>query len=502
MNKTLKGIIAGTGVLAVLGGAMTYLLLTQPEDKPAEESSDSAVETMLWHAQSDDINEIDVENPNGDSYVAVRRIDATPTTDIDGNATVEDIANYFLKGYEDLPMNTTGIRLLATRAPEVSSVDTAAEGVAEADYAKYGLDQPVKVTYHVDNADDITFYIGNEAPIGGNRYLRMENGDTVYLVNSISLEPFFDGIKDYLGTTLKEEQTEDDDTVIKSVRIERQDLDYDFYFVYDPYYKENTNGGAMAVHVMQEPINALISADRSASATHGLYGLTAKEVLTPFPKDADIKAAGLDDPFVTVTMKTDDGKTTEFYLGSTYQTEDGEKRYYGMMKGIDCIYGFSPDDIVYDNLKPEDVISRNVVDFFVWDIGSMEYQAGDIKLSFSGIGKDKDDYVLKRDGEDQDINQLERYRLLYTYLLQTPAEEIVYPSEDVELSGDPLAKVHIERQDGARELDVEYYDAGSMKAYIVVNGEVRFRCRKTYVDTLISNLEIYDDADKEFTMTW
>lgn len=501
MNKTLKGIIAGTGVLAVLGGAMAYLLLTQPEE-PEEESSSGAVETLLWHTYSDDINEIDVVKPNGESYSAVRKMEETKTTDMDGNETVENIANYYLAGYEKLPMNTTGIRLLATRAPEVASVDTAAENVAEADYAKYGLDQPIKVTYHVDNDNDVTFYIGDATPVGDTRYLRMEDGNTVYLVNSTLLSPFLDGIKDYLGKTLKEEQADDDETVVESVRIERKDLDYDFYFVYDPYYKENINGGAMAVHVMQEPINALLSADRSADATHGLYGLTAQEILTPFPKKEDLKAAGLDDPFVTVTMKTDDGKTTVFYLGDTYQTEDGDTRYYGMLKGIDCIYGFSPDDIVYEDLKPEDIISRNVVDFYVWDIGKIEYEAGDVKLSFSGIGTEQDDFVLKRGKEEQDSKQLERYRLLYTYLLKTPAEEIVYPKENVKVSGKPLAKVHIERQDGARNLDVEYYDAGEMKAYIVVNGEVRFRCRKTYVDTLVSNLEIYDDADKEFTMTW
>lgn len=501
MNKTLKGIIAGTGVLAVLGGAMTYLLLTKPEDATEEESSDSAVETQLWHTHSDDINEIDVENPNGDSYVAIRRMEETKTTDAEGNETVENIANYYLKGYEKLPMNTVSIRLLATRAPAVSSVDTAAEGVSEADYAKYGLDTPVKVTYKVDNADDITFYIGDAAPLGSNRYVRMEGGDTVYLVSEVSVNPFFDGIKDYLGKELKEEQAEDDDTVIESVRIEREDLDYDLYFVYDPYYQENTNGGSLAVHVMAEPVNALLSADRSADATHGLYGLTATEVVTPFPKQSDIKAAGLDKPFVTVTMKTDDKKTTEFYLGDTYENEDGLTCFYGMMKGLDCIYGFNADAIVYDNVTAEDVMSRNVVDFYVWDIGKAEYEAGDTKLSFSGIGESQDDFVLKRDGKEQDEDQIERYRQLYSFLLKTPAEELVYP-EEVKAEGKPLAQVHLERQDGKREMDVAFYDAGGMKAYIAVDGEIRFRCRKSYVDTLISNLEMYDETDKEFTMTW
>lgn len=499
MNKTLKGIIAGSVLLCALGGGMAALLLTQPEEE-VEESSDSAVQTMLWSVNSKSISEISVENPHGDSYSAYRKLEETVTTDLEGAEMVEEIANYYLKGYESLPMNTTGIRLLATRAPEVASVDLVEENAAAADLAKYGLDEPIKVTFTVDDTDDVCFLIGDEAPVGGNRYLQMEGGTAVYLVSSITLEPFSNGILDYLGKTLKAEQAEDDDTLVESVRIERSDLDYDFYFVFDPYYQENTNGGAMALHVMQEPVYALLSGDKSAGATHGLFGLTAAEVLTPFPKSADLKNAGLDEPFVTVTMKTDDGKTTVFKLGDTYETADGEIRYYGMLEGLDCIYGFSPDDIDYENLTPEDIISRNVIDMYVWDIGELTYETGDIKLEFEGEGEKQDDFVMTLNGESLDDAGIERYRKLYTYLLETRAEELVY--DDVEPKGEPLATVHIGRQDGKRSYDVAYYDAGGMKAYIVVNGDVRFRCRKSYVDTLIANLEIYYDADKDFTMTW
>ena len=503
MNKTLKGIIGGSILLAMLGGVFAYLKLTEPEDAGESSSSaESTVETELWHAYTDDINQITVENPNGDNYTAIRRMDETKTTDMDGNEKTEKVANYYLKGYEKLPMNTTQIRLLATRAGSVTSSDTVAEDVSEADLAKYGLDHPVVVTLSVDNSDDIKFRLGNKAPVGDDRYIAMDGSNTVYTVSDFTVEPYLDGIKDYLGTTLKEEQAEDDKTMINSVRIERKDLDYDFYFVRDPYYEENANGGAMAVHVMEEPVKSLLSADRSADATHGLYGLTAAEVLTPFPKAADLKKAGLDDPFVTVTMKTDDHKTTVFLLGDTYENADGETRYYGMLKGIDCIYGFAPDAIAYEDLKAETIISRNVIDMYVWDIGKLEVEAGGEKLSFTVQGESKDDAIVTYNGKKQDEDGVERYRLFYSYLLQTKAEDLILPGDAPKLTGDPLAKVKIDRQDGKRSYDVQFYDAGDMKVYIVIDGEARFRCRKSYVDTLISNMKIYEDTDKEFTMSW
>ena len=491
MNKTLKGIIGGSVLLAALGGVLFYLNKTAPEDTESSVTEESSgVETPLWHAHADDINRIAVEKPDGKSFVANRRMDKVKTTDLDGNEVTEDIANYILEGYEDLPMNVTGIRTLATRAPELASTDTIVEHASKDDLTRFGFDKPVKVTFSVDQNDDITFLIGGQAPITNERYLCMEGSDTIYTVSGVAMDPFFEDVNYYLGTTLKEEQAEDDKTIINSVRITRKDLDYDFYFEYDPYYSENSNGGSMALHVMKEPIYALISGDKSAPATHGMYGLTASEIVQPHPSAADDKKFGFDDPFAVVTTKTDKGDTWVFTLGDSYQNEDG----------IDCIYGFTEDDIVYDDLKAEDIISRNVVDTFVWDIGSLTYEADGTKLSFSGIGSDRSDYVLKYNGKEQDDDMTERYRKLYTYVLQTKAEQIVY--DEVELPDQPMAEIDLKRQDGQHGYNIKYYDAGGTRAYISVNGDVRFTCRKSYVETLIHNIKIFDETDKEFTMTW
>ncbi|MCQ2417742.1 MAG: DUF4340 domain-containing protein [Oscillospiraceae bacterium] len=499
MNKTLKGIIGGSVLLALLGGGIAALKLTEPEAEP-EESSDTAVVTELWNVSSEAIRKITVENPNGDSYSATRKMEKTTTTDMDGNESVIDVANYYLDGYEKLPMNTTGVRTLATRCPELASVDTAKENASDEELKQFGLDQPVKVQLDVDDADAVVFYIGSETPIDDCRYVMLEGDKTVYTVNGTAVAPYLEGIPYYLGKTLKEEQADDDDTIIESVRIEREDLDYDFLFEYDEFYAENINGGALAVHVMKEPVESLISADRSSGATHGLYGLTASEVLTPFPTAADKKAAGLDKPFATVTMKTSDNKTTVFYLGDKFEDANGETRYYGMLKDLDCIYSFNPEDIAYEDLTPEDVISRNVISTYVWDIGELICSNQEQELDFHCTATSKDDAVMTLNGADMSADEIERYRVFYTYLLETKAEDIVY--EDVELPEKPIAEVTIKRQDGKKEEHFAYYDAGNLKAYIVVNGEVRFTCRKSYADVLADNINLFKEIDKKFTMTW
>ncbi|HBI85814.1 MAG TPA: hypothetical protein DDX71_05955 [Ruminococcus sp.] len=500
MNKSLKGLLAGCGVLALLGGGLAVLKLTAPET--GEESSAAAEETVfpLWSVNSDSISRIDVKQPHGDTYAANRRMEETASKDMEGNPTTENIANYYLEGYEKLPMETVSIRLLATRSPEMTAVQRVEEDPA--DLAKYGLDEPVEVKFTVDDADPVEFMIGDPTPNSTYTYLQVKGDNAVYTVSTSALDPYLKPMYDYLGLTLKEEQAEDDDTIVKSVRIERSDLDYDFYFEYDPYFAEYTNGGAMALHVMKEPVECLLSADKSSGATHGLYGLTATEIVTPFPKEADLEKAGLgDDPFVRVTMKTDDGKTTVFKMGNSYETADGTKLRYGMLEGVDCIYGFSDENVVYATLKPEDITSKNIIDTYVWDIGDLNCKTADKELKFSGKGESQEDYVLTLNGESYgETDQIERFRQFYSFLLQMKAEDLVM--EDVEPTGDVLCEVYVDRQNHLRDYDIKFYDAGNMKAYIEVNGKIRFRCRKSYVDALISNIEIFEDMDKAFAVTW
>lgn len=501
MNKSLRGILVGCGVLAVLGGGLVVLNLTEPEEKP-EESSEADETVSLWNVTSDAIARVTVEQAGGDSYTAYRKMEQVDDVDANGEAITKDIANYYLEGYDDLPMNTTSIRLLATRSYNVSSTRTIQTDTPVADLAKYGLDQPIAVTLEVDEVGEVKFLIGDIAPDSTLTYLCMANDPaTVYTISSTYAEPYRGTLLSYLGTTLTEKQADDDTTIVKDVRVERSDLDYDFYFEYDAFYDGESNGGSSAVHVMREPIRCLLNAEKSASATHGLYGLTATEVRIPHPTAAELTQCGLDDPFVRVTAHTDDGKTTVFRLGGTYEAETDENttetRYYGYLDGLDCIYGFSADDIVYEDMKPEDLTSKIIIETYVWDIGRLTYQADDVTLDFSMTGTSREDAVVKCNGVETDS---ERFRLLYTYLLKTAAEDLVL---DAPLpTGEPLAQVKLERQDGKRSYDVAFYDAGGMKAYIAVNGEVCFKCRKSYVETLIENMQIYNDTSKDFNMTW
>ncbi|MBR5405255.1 MAG: DUF4340 domain-containing protein [Oscillospiraceae bacterium] len=504
MNKQVKGLLAACGALAVLGGGLAALKLTE---KPAEESSvDDHMDPhagILWELDSSDvISRVDITMPDGRSYAVNRKIEKEEQNNNGSDETTQtEITNYYLEGLEDLPMDTVSIRTLATRSYSASANSVVEEHPTAEDLKKFGLDKATVVKFTADNADPVEFYIGARTP-KGEYYLRCKDNETVYAVSGPTVEPFLRDANYYLGKTVTKEQDSEDTVKVKSVRVDRKDLEYSIYLTYDSYYAENDKNGVASLYVMQEPIPCLLNVDRSSGITHGFYGLNAAEVICPHPTEAQLSEYGFDDPFMTATMETDNGKTSVFRLGKTYEPADSTEEtpktyYYGWLDSVNCVYGFAPDDISFDNVTAEDITAKTVVDNYVWDIGSLVYTAGDLKLDFKGMGESKDDYVLKLNGQEADP---ERFRLLYTYLLNTAAEELVL--EEVTPEGEPLVTVDLEQQDGKHNARIAFYDAGSRKAYISVNGRVLYRCRMSYVTTLIENLKIYEDTSKNFTMTW
>ena len=145
MSKGAKGVICGAGVVAILGGTLAVLKLTEQDD-PADSSShvDQSGVVSLWHiADSGDIAAVEVEQPDGADFSVHRVIEKQESTDpTTGQTVVNEVENYYLDGYEDLPTSTVNIRTLATRVASISSADIIQENTPASDLAKYGLDKP------------------------------------------------------------------------------------------------------------------------------------------------------------------------------------------------------------------------------------------------------------------------------------------------------------------------------------------------------------------------
>ena len=490
MNATVKGLIACGVGLALLGGGFLALKLTSSKDADDQQSSAAPEELILWHEEADTISSMEI-TAGGETYSIV------PSDVVTQDDAGNDVKNYKLKGYDDLPMNLTMIRTPANNAA-VMEIQKIVEENPE-DLEKYGLSKPKgKAVVSFENGNKHTLLVGDETPTSGFSYCMADDKKTVYTVSTMQVTPYIQAPTYYVDTTIEAALPDGDKTVIESVRIQRKDLDYDIAFAYDEFYASQESGGTSASHIMTEPITCNVNPVDSKNATHGLFGLAATSAFVLHPTEAQLAEAGLSDPFCTVTVKTDDGKTRVLKLGNTYKSEDGSSTYYfGYYEGTDIIYGFGKDSVCWATLQPMDIASTLLVVTYVWDVGKLTVEAdGHETMRFAGRGSNKDDYQVTLNGTD---TSSERYRKFYSFLLQTAAEEILIPEQTP--TGKSLAKVTLERQDGKKTQTVEFLEAEGKKVFIVVDGHCAFKCRRGFVDTLLENMDRYK-TDQDFLTTW
>ena len=155
---------------------------------------------------------------------------------------------------------------------------------------------------------------------------------------------------------------------------------------------------------MTKPVFAYLDVEKSQNAVNGFFGLSAYSVIAAHPSETEIKSAGLDDPFCTVKMKTQDGDSYTLKLGNEMDI-DGVKYYPAMFNDNDVIYAVSKENLCWADLQPGDITSKMVFGTLVWDIGKLDISVqGGETVSFEGSGTSEDDYKAVKNGVECDLS--------------------------------------------------------------------------------------------------
>lgn len=511
MKKAAKGILGLSAVLVALGGGLAALKLTEPAAVPDETSSSSEADPGEAVVLINDpnvtgtdpdtgldlegvIKSVDVKNQTDELHVIMK----TPKTEDSG-------ATYTLKGYEDVNLNTSVVGTLANNANGLLSAATIEENCENPD--KFGLKTPeitIKVTY--ETGSEKTLFIGNETPQGGTYYVMTDDSNTVYTVSSSTLANYSKTLFDFVRTTIVEEPDSSEYPTVESLRIEREDLDYDILLKYDELSDdENYHGGTSASHVMVEPVEAYISVERSTDITNGIFGLSSKGIYSVKCTEADIAEAGLKEPFCTVTMECSDNAGEVLLLSEPFTDTDNEKCCYAMLEGGNVIYIVSTEKAKWATVMPIDIASRIFIASYVWNISDMkiETENGD---SFEFVSKanyeekpdslSSSDFDVTMNGETFDS---ERYRKFYSFVNTAAAEE--FALDEPVPSGEPMATFEYTDSYTNETFSISFYKHSNLTAQVVVNGKSKFFITKSFVDTLISNTHKLT-TDEEFVTTW
>ena len=493
MRKQAKGLIALCITLSAMLGCGYAVLELTSEDKGGNtkttEPSLIATEavgkgTVLVSDDSENgvVKSVLVKNSEGE-FKAIMK-DA-PTED-------GESATYTLEGYEDLKVVSTNVAYLADNANGMQADSLIASACGE--LGKYGLDKPeIEVEVVYGSGKTVKFYVGDKAPSNSVNYVRVDGSNDVYAVTASTLDYYSKPINYFIDKTVLEKPADENYPIVNSLRIERGDMDEDILIEYDKDSEKAHSGGTSAAHKMIKPIESYLAIENSNEITNGMFGLAASDIYVLNCKEADIAGAGLSEPFCKVTMDCDDGNKYVLLLSESFTDDSGNKCCYGMLEGGKVIYILSVDSAKWLTVQPIDIVSRLLITSYVWNIPNLSASGGGESAEFVITPKDKDnlpenptseDFMVHEKGKDFDS---ERYRLFYSFLSSTNAEEFAIgkPVPD----GEPLAVIEYTDSFSGKDMKYEFYDDSVMRALIVVNGESKYYCTKSYVNTLIENIK-------------
>lgn len=509
MKKEVKGIIALGGVLAVLGGGLAFMKMT---DKSGSESSDSdapsAAETTTVPEGAGDVLVSDSGNEQEKGLVrslhVKNREDEFDVIMTDA-PTEQTTAKYNIKGCEDLDMDAALISTLVNNVNGLPSDGTITENCE--DFSKYGLDDPeITAEMTFDSGKTVKYYVGIKNPVDTTKsYFRIEGSNAVYLVANSRVANYYKKVSDFVSKTLLASPGDDNMPLVESLVVERDDIDYRIVLEPSETSTDSNAGGTSAIHEMIEPVSAYLSAERSSKITHGMFGLKANEIYAYHCTDADIKSVGLDKPFCRTEMKCEDGNDYILLFSELRYEEEKGQFCYAMFEGGNVIYTLAADAAPWVTLKPVDITSMIMVGNTVWNITdlSISLSTGE-KAVFKLLPVDpskednnsSEDFTAQLNGKQIEY---ERFRLFYKYLIAANAEDLAF--EEKLPDSEPLAV--LEYRDGYidRKYKFEFYEYSPLTVLVAVNGECRFFGSRSYVDNLMENVRRLETGE-EFLTTW
>lgn len=505
MNKTAKSII-GLGVaVVVLGGGLTALVLTEPKENENTESVSTSEETSEAYGSGIQLLK-DEKTENGEGLV--KSVTVTNSSDkllvtMEKAPTEDSEATYTLADYKDIPLDTSLVGTLANNAVHMVTGSIVDEDCTN--LAKFGLDKPkaeVEVKFQTGTVKK--FKVGDEAPANSETYVMLDGENIVYTVGTSYVANYSKTAFDFIEMTMLAEPPEDSYPKINSVRIEREDIDYDIYLEYDKSSDDGKySGGTSATHVMVEPVDAYLTVERSEDITNGMFGLRANGIYAVHFNEAKVAEAGLKEPFCRVTMDCDDGNNYVLLLSEPFTDDNNKKCCYAMFEGGNVIYIVDTENAKWCTVMPIDITSKIMIGSYVWNITDLTVKTADTSEKFVIAPKDKnadnkkaEDFNVTRNGEAFDS---ERYRQFYGFLISASAEEFAL---DMEIP-DTAPAVSVEYTDSymKKTIRIEFYENTAMTALIAVNGKSKYICSKSYVDTLIENIKRIGTGE-DYITTW
>lgn len=502
LTKSVKSVIIAAGVLLVLGVVMMILMLTAPKEngESSDISSSSVVdETVnITGQQPDSVLKLNVSNENG-SYTFERQKRVVSSTDSEGKVTSTDEYYWTSADLKGVPQSDTTVRNFVNNLaalPAKSVVEENAE-----DLEKYGLADPAataEVSFEDGSVIKLNFGIQNPASTSS-AYCCTEGSNTVYLVNYYSVSGAYSSVNRYANLVLTDLHNSDGSNELDYLKIKRRDLDEEveiryMFDVAEDAEKEDSVISTFNTHRFVKPITAEIDFTTGSSVCSAMYGMTMDACEYLEQTEENMKACGLDDPFVEMTFKYG-GNIRTLLLGNEIisETEGTESSpslttvtgYYAVLEGTPGIYSIAKDSAPWYTFDVATIISRQPISPYIYTVDNVTVTLPDGEFKFDIDSENKRFFY---NGSELDGDE---FKKLYQQLISSIGEEMY--TEQTDTASAASVKFHYKSEYidtyGTEEDLVEFIPDDGRKYIVNLNGRTVFKVRGVYVTRLTENID-------------
>ena len=498
-GRTIATLMIISGAVLVLVG-MIFLLRRTPQ----KASDDEDIPLEAWYIATVDeagmhVVEVPTDgegNPSQNGYgtlieydpfrisqIRVENTDASFT--IHAHTDAGEHAEYRLEGYKSFSLQTGIPDNVANDVIDLHFLTIAGVGKNPADY---GLSSPrarVSVTYTDGTSASIS--VGDDAPAGAGTYISFGNGDSVFLVNSESVDSFFYKPTDFISCEVSPSADSTGNAAFS--RITLSGSRYPQKIVLEP----NTDEAVDYDTCVTAPAAGFADAVLSAEISGSIRGLTAESVFA-------VNADGTDTATFLAAYQLDENcqaEVTAVYPDATLHLRAGSADSDSNV----CLVNMDDPRVIYkipidkvrwastslDQLTPDTILRVRRT-----SISNITLISGEQKLSVDVDTRTQT--VDTTDGGTEEVTTTEAYvddKLLgdnsFTILLQNLTEMKNDGKTDAPADA-ALLEIRYTYTTGRTPDTIVIYESDSLSCAVALNGSVIGSIAKSYARSLVSNV--------------
>lgn len=459
MKKQIRYIIIAGIILAILIGALVFLLTMPNKEDESTSSTSSNTATTLIEQATGNIEKIVVQNSGGtytlmgygaqvESKVESSGETSTVTT-TEMVFTMQEHSSYLIDKDKSDALAYDCANLVASKVVNANNNPD----------SDYGLDKPrATVTVSFSDGSEKTIKVGNDVPGGKSAYIRMGDSNKIYVValdsvNSMLVEKLQMFDKTILNS-LSDDETLSLLSVTGSGRKKALKLEKKAFSNISSYY-------------LSSPNQAACDADKIESlCDSSLFPLVADSVAAIDVKESDLSKYNLDKPYYILDAKT---STRSYKI--LVSKPDKDENCYIMLNGADIIYKIESNVIDFMGGDGSDIVSKTIFYPNNLKLKSVDVSYGKIKDTYTienTVTKNEDGVDITTtkvyyNGEETNITLFNKFMRNLSVLER--AEKI--PAYDEK--SNPVLSVSVTYTDDTIDT-LEIYK-GDKKAIVVLNGK-------------------------------